>query len=58
MSALDGQIALVTGSTRGIGGAIAAEFAKPGSRVIVSPAGFAGGDLIYPYDAARQVTAR
>jgi 3-oxoacyl-[acyl-carrier protein] reductase len=35
MSELDGQIALVTGSTRGIGAAIAAELARPGATVAV-----------------------
>jgi branched-chain amino acid transport system substrate-binding protein len=49
---------VLTVQFRDIGSTDVAEFAKPGSRVIVSPAGFAGGDLVYPYDAARRVTAR
>jgi len=34
-----------------------AEFAKPDARVVVSPAGYASGDLIYPYRAANNTSA-
>ena len=35
----------------------AAEFANPDARVVVSPAGYASGDLIYPYRAAEHTSA-
>jgi branched-chain amino acid transport system substrate-binding protein len=34
-----------------------AEFAKPDARVVVSPAGYASGDLICPYRAAQHTSA-
>ncbi len=51
MSRLEGQIALVTGSSRGIGAAIAAEFARCGAAVAVH-----GRDTAAAADAAAVIT--
>jgi 3-oxoacyl-[acyl-carrier protein] reductase len=46
MSALDGQIALVTGSTRGIWASIAAEFARRGAAIAVHGRDQAAADSV------------
>jgi NAD(P)-dependent dehydrogenase (short-subunit alcohol dehydrogenase family) len=51
MNTLDGQVALVTGSSRGIGAAIAIEFARRGAAVAVH-----GRDQVAVRDVAAAVT--
>ncbi len=52
---LEGEIALVTGSTAGIGRAVAVEFAAQGARVVVTGRDQARGDAVV--DAARKAGA-